>query len=303
MREKVLTFGEGKGLVGVLALPEAKSAAPGRRPPGIVLLNSGILHRTGASRIHVRLARRLAQAGYPSLRMDFSGIGDSLPRRDDLRFEESAPLEVVEAMNRMEALAGCETFVLFGLCSGADVAIQCAPRDRRVVGIVHLDAIAYRTAQWYLRHYGPRALRLGPWLRFVRRSARALVTRARRVEREAPDPEIQQVPTYVREFPPHAEFERTLVELASRRVQQLFVYTGGMQSRLNHRGQFERSFRRVDFQGTLRVEHWPEADHIFRSQTHQCRLIETVVGWLDERFPLQDRADRSVSLEASRATA
>jgi alpha/beta superfamily hydrolase len=274
----------------VLSLPEDNPQPGRRRPPGVVLLNSGILHRTGASRIHVALARRLAQAGYPSLRMDFSGIGDSQPRRDDLRFEESAPLEVREALDRMEALAGCEAFVLFGLCSGADVAIQVAPLDRRVTGIVHLDAVAYRTPQWYLRHYGPRAMRLGPWIRFAHRRVRALGVRSSEAAAETPDAEVQQIPTYVREFPPHAEFERMLAALAARRVQQLFLYTSGMESRINHPGQFARSFPRVDFGDTLRVEHWPDADHIFRGRHHQHRLFDTVVEWMGERFPLSDAA-------------
>ena len=58
---------------------------PGRAGPNaptMVILSSGILHRPGASRLYVQIARALAEDGFTSLRFDFSGIGDSAVRRD-----------------------------------------------------------------------------------------------------------------------------------------------------------------------------------------------------------------------------
>ena len=58
MREKVLRFGLERGLSGVLAEPDVNEAVEGA--PGVVLLNSGILHHVGPSRLYVRIARRFA---------------------------------------------------------------------------------------------------------------------------------------------------------------------------------------------------------------------------------------------------
>ena len=58
MRERALTFGPAN-LVGVLTQPDPAVANPGL--PAVVILNSGILHRAGASRLYVRIARRLAE--------------------------------------------------------------------------------------------------------------------------------------------------------------------------------------------------------------------------------------------------
>ena len=75
MTEQVLLFGTNRCLVGMLTEPE-KSQVPADLP-AFILFNAGLLHRVGPNRLHVTLARRLARRGFPVLRFDFSGIGDS----------------------------------------------------------------------------------------------------------------------------------------------------------------------------------------------------------------------------------
>lgn len=60
-REKAVRFGTTASLVGVLT--EAAGGADADRP-AFLFLNSGILHRVGSCRMHVRLARALSAAGY-----------------------------------------------------------------------------------------------------------------------------------------------------------------------------------------------------------------------------------------------
>ncbi len=95
MHERVVRFGPDKRLIGILTEPRAGS---GDRP-GTLLLNSGLVHRIGASRMHVHMARALVKEGMTSLRFDFSGIGDSEPRRDGLTFEQAAVQEIRDAMD------------------------------------------------------------------------------------------------------------------------------------------------------------------------------------------------------------
>ena len=73
MIERPLYFGERSNLLGVLTAP----AAPHPGSPAVILLNAGLLHRVGPNRLHVDVARRLAEAGFTSLRFDMSGVGDS----------------------------------------------------------------------------------------------------------------------------------------------------------------------------------------------------------------------------------
>jgi dienelactone hydrolase len=122
----------------VLTEPDAR--APARRTLAIVLLNAGLVHRVGPNRLYVTLARRLAEMGHPALRVDLSGIGDSPPRSDHLPFDQSSVEEAIAAMDLLAAACDSSRFVLAGICSGADVALLAAARDRRVVGVAAINA-------------------------------------------------------------------------------------------------------------------------------------------------------------------
>ena len=53
MKEKAILFGDGKGLLGILTEPQGSSA-----DLGVVILNSGLLHRMGPNRLHVKMNSR-----------------------------------------------------------------------------------------------------------------------------------------------------------------------------------------------------------------------------------------------------
>ena len=79
MSERVVEFGDGVQLSGVVTEPSGPA-----RSTGVLLLGAGLLHRVGPARLHVELARALAAAGLPVLRFDYSGIGESEVRADAL---------------------------------------------------------------------------------------------------------------------------------------------------------------------------------------------------------------------------
>jgi pimeloyl-ACP methyl ester carboxylesterase len=140
MREHAFLFGDGGGLVGVLTDPPGvvpSRGAGGRL--GAILLNAGVIHRVGPSRLYVHLARGLAEVGCVSARFDHSGIGDSPVRRDGSSFDESSRAEAREAMDAVQESRGIDRFVLIGLCSGAVTAFDTAGVDDRVVGVVMIN--------------------------------------------------------------------------------------------------------------------------------------------------------------------
>jgi pimeloyl-ACP methyl ester carboxylesterase len=141
MREEALLFGKTKSLVGIITDPPEAKRSNGL--PGIILLNAGIIHRVGPNRIHVKIARTLAPIGFVVLRFDFSGIGDSKVRDDNLPFEESAVRETQEAMDYLSATRGVERFYLIGLSSGAIVSYKTAGRDPRVLGATLINPASY----------------------------------------------------------------------------------------------------------------------------------------------------------------
>ena len=287
MREKAVKFGANRGLVGILAEP----LTPVAGKPAVVLLNSGILHHVGASRLYVQVARRLASLGHATLRFDFSGIGDSEARRDTLGAAESAVVETREAMDLLQGRkGGTDRFVLFGLCSGADMGFKTAGVDERVVGLVQLDPFAYRTRGYYVHHYGPKLVSVDAWRNFVSVRVnrwRAKREASRRTETVVPSEEVIEytAPEYRRIFPPREETQAKLQSLVDRQVQLLNVFSSGMPDHFNHAAQYRESFPGLDFRDQLQVEYIPGAEHTFTELRDQARILDIVGGWAQRVFP------------------
>lgn len=281
VRERAVRFGKSATLVGVQTLPVQPAGAPSL--PAALLLNSGILHHVGACRLHVQIARALARDGFPVLRFDHSGIGDSEPRRDALPFAQSAPLEVQEAMTFLTERHGAERFVLIGLCSGADMAFNVALIDERVDGIVQMDAYAYRTLMYYVHYYAPRMMRIGSWRAFMNRQVRALLASSKNEGSDTANDEFVS-PEYRRVFPPQQQVAEGLQSLVDRNVRLFNIFTGGQQQHFNHHGQYRRSFRSVDFRDLLRVEYMPTAAHTFTNLEHQKRVTGMIREWCGEHW-------------------
>lgn len=294
MSERAIRFGTSAPLAGVLSEPAADSGLP-----GVVLLNSGILHHAGASRIHVQLARALAAAGFPSLRFDFSGIGDSEVRRDTLPFRESAVAESRDAMDYLARMRGVDRFILIGLCSGADMGYHVSVADERVVGLAQLDAWAYRTRGWYVRHYGRRARSADAWKNVGRRVARRLRPATEPAEGSAAAADSTYIaPEYRRRLPPKADVVAGLRTLVERDVRLLYIFSGG-QENYNHHGQFRAAFGEVPFGDLLRVEYVPAADHTFTGLEHQRFVEDTTLDWSTRHFGTPSREEpRGATLAA-----
>jgi len=171
--ERPVFFGSRHRLFGILHRPSpdvARSersnlAAPRGDLPGIIMLNAGCVHRMGAHRLYVQLARRWARLGFSVLRLDLSGIGDS-PAADgceeNLTYPRDRLHDVEEAMAYLRVEASLNKFILIGLCSGADIAFQLGFKGSGIAGVVMMNprtfcvhdltmVDAHQHARWYQR--------------------------------------------------------------------------------------------------------------------------------------------------------
>jgi exosortase A-associated hydrolase 1 len=163
-------------LFGVMAEP----AAEPRRPIGVVVIVGGPQYRAGSHRQFVALARRLAGAGYPTLRFDLLGMGDSLVLDagggvNPIAHFESAATDIGAAIDALHAhqpaLRGC---VLWGLCDGASAALLHAAQqaDARVHGLVLLNpwvrTQASQAATRVRHYYLQRLLSASFWRKLLR---------------------------------------------------------------------------------------------------------------------------------------
>lgn len=276
VRERPVSIGD-PPLVGVLSEPT--EGADGARP-AFVLTNAGVLHRVGPSRINVLLARALAARGFVCLRFDFSGLGDSPHRPGPGTFDERSTGEMREVMDYLEGGRLADAFVPVGLCSGADVAFAAALEDPRVVGLVSLDGLAYRTWRFWVRRYGPRLLRGRSWWNlltgrtYVGPFLRRMLRLSGRDERRPKEAELLRRPV-----PPRAETAAAHQRLADRGVRMLQLFTGGLDEDYNYATQFTDCFRSVDFRGCLTLEFLPEADHVFTARAQRAALLDIVCAW------------------------
>jgi pimeloyl-ACP methyl ester carboxylesterase len=270
MIERVVTLGVQHTVVGILTEPE-----PGARRtdvPTVILLNAGLLPRIGPHRTYVTLARGLAAQGVSTLRLDLSGHGDSDNRADDLSYVAGAVSDTRLAMNHLAQTTGTTSFVLGGLCSGADNSFLTALEDDRVHGAILLDWYAYRTPGFYIRYLSDAVLRPSAWRTAFLRWVRVLI-RLRPVAGPAVmDP-------FARVHPPKKAVRYHFDLMLERGMRFLCIYTGGQYTLYNHAGQFGKMFGALDFRGLVRTEYFAGSDHTFTLVRDQERLVETVCGW------------------------
>lgn len=122
---------DGNELLGILELPETSATV------GIVVIVGGPQYRAGSHRQFVLLSRTLAEGGYPVLRFDQHGIGDSDGPLADFRDLDG---DIRAAIDRLQQdVPSVEKVVLWGLCDAASAAMMYAQRDDRVAGLVLLN--------------------------------------------------------------------------------------------------------------------------------------------------------------------
>ena len=113
LRVTPLDIGQDVGLFGVLTEPVSSA-----RDTAFILLNAGLVHRVGPYRMHVEIARALATAGFPTLRIDQSGKGDS-GKRIGTNGKESAIADVIDCVSALRNETDVHGVVIGGWCCGS----------------------------------------------------------------------------------------------------------------------------------------------------------------------------------------
>jgi uncharacterized protein len=167
------------------------------RPPtamegdtAIVILNQGPLDRSGAHRLSVNCARRWASHGFPVLRFDARGVGDS--EGDWSIPEDGAPIKLLyknieegawtldtrAAVDHVCATTSVRNVVLAGVCGGAVSALHAAADHPAVVGVIMvgmpvrpwgdigIDSIVASQVEQEAKGYVKKLGKLEAWRRF-----------------------------------------------------------------------------------------------------------------------------------------
>ena len=276
MKETACQFGPKENLFGILTQPEEGNAVHGA--PIAVVLNAGIVHRIGPFRLHVKLARQLAERGFTTLRMDLSGLGDSQARPGKIESTQSrAVLDVADALDYLTEQTGTDRFVVLGLCSGAFNAHQVAVQDSRIVGSVFLDGIVFRTVGFYIRHHVLRMFSFRFWRNFFKR----------RFFKTAPSNEAEGSSLAESEFfgedLDRDSVIKDLKGMLNRGVRMLFLYTDGYDD-ICGRTQFKEMYGLQPDDNALQVEYYPKSEHTFRLIENREAACNRVANWFEGQF-------------------
>lgn len=128
-------------LSGIVTRPQ--TADSGRT---VILLNAGAVGRIGPNRMHVTLARRLAARGDLALRLDLSGMGDSLAQAgcdENVVYSDHAVADVGVAVDWARKQGATEVVVI-GLCAGAYHAYRAALTGQAINQVVMINPLTFQ---------------------------------------------------------------------------------------------------------------------------------------------------------------
>jgi pimeloyl-ACP methyl ester carboxylesterase len=301
LRERIVRFGVGDALAGILSLPQAP--LPGA--PHVILINAGVVHRVGPNRLYVDIARRLAAAGVTVLRFDLSGLGDSEVIPTGATVAESAIKDVQAALDYLEQTREARHFVVGGLCAGADYSMMAAFAEPRIRGTLLIDPSVERTPRSILIHLSRRLSRpdtwaeilllkhpfwkkslhwlrrLVPWGLTARPGAGAATTNIERMQQRLESYES----LYTRE-----QVKQLLRQAIDRGVELYALFTGGVNHRYNYRNQLFDMMPGVDFRDRLNLQFMPDTDHCVSDAGSRQRMLQSIEEWIRRQVPARQSA-------------
>lgn len=275
--ERVALLGRDSSLVSIIT--RSAVASQGGDRPAIVILNTGIIHRVGHHRMYVTLSRMLASDGHTVVRFDFSGIGDSAPAKAPMPPLAACLEQIGDVIDSIARTYDITRFVLVGLCAGADHAILYSYNDARVVGLVLMDPTLPPTFRYYFHYVLQRLPHARNWRSvatgrsgLVRMLATHLARRLRAGENSA-ELTLQSL-----QFSPH--LARCYRTAARRSVNILAVFTS-VSARHTYPRQIIDAFPEVGGGGSLRLEYFPQSDHVFSPPQTRERLFSVIADWVE----------------------
>ncbi|MEP7049209.1 MAG: alpha/beta fold hydrolase [Pseudomonadota bacterium] len=285
LRERAVRFGPRQGLAGILSTPRDARL----NGPCVVIVNAGIVHHVGPNRLYVDLARTLASEGYSVLRFDLSGLGDSDAASGGASLSRAALSDISAALDFLEQTRGGTSFIMCGLCSGANHSMLTTFSDTRVVGALLIDPTVARSRRSRVLHLSRRFLHAATWGALITLRHPMLpraLSRQRRMAlaQASQDYAERQEITQVTAEQIRVAFEQVI----ARGVQLMLVFTGGVNHVYNYRDQLFDLMPGLDFRHQLRLEFMPETDHTISDNESRAKLLRAVGDWMARCFPVSE---------------
>ena len=280
----------GEDLSAIIAWPQAVQSAGAQAAAvscGVLIVVGGPQYRVGSHRQFLLLSRRLASAGYPTMRFDHRGMGDS---GGSMRSFEDLSTDIAAAIEAFQR--NCPTvqrIVLWGLCDAASAALLYveSSHDRRITGLALLNPWVrseVSLAQTHIKHYyGQRLLQGEFWRKLlsgrmeVMKALASLLDSARLARRSRTPGEASEKRGFQdrmaagwREFPG----ELLLILSGQDYTAKEFIEFSAADPAWSGLADAAK-VRRVDI---------ADADHTFSSRAQRALVEDATLAWLDKRL-------------------
>jgi pimeloyl-ACP methyl ester carboxylesterase len=280
-----------------------RAAGSAEADTAIVILNQGPLDRSGAHRLSIKYARRWATDGFPVLRFDARGVGDS--EGDWAIPEDGAPIKLLyknieegawtrdthAAVEHICATTSARNVILAGCCGGAVSALHAAAEHPAVVGVIMvgmpvrpwadigIDSIVASQVEHEAKGYVKKLGKLNAWRRFFSGASdyRVLWGIGSRYIREqmfgAPDDRLKAL---------NAAMLRSFRTVAGSGKRMLFVFPENDYLWVEFRDLFLPTF---DDRPPFDLQIIPGANHTFTEAVWQEQLFSILETWLQTLMP------------------
>ncbi|HKU15955.1 MAG TPA: hydrolase 1, exosortase A system-associated [Steroidobacteraceae bacterium] len=274
-------------MVGVL-----HPALQGAANVGVLVVVGGPQYRVGSHRQFVLMARQLAKAGFPVLRFDYRGMGDS---DGEVRTFEGCGEDIRAALEAFQsAIPTLKGVVVWGLCDAASAALMHVTQDSRVLGIVLVNpwvrTVAGEARAYVQHYYGQRLLQASFWrkllsgkldvMRSVRDFVRALgESRGAGAAARAPISFIERMRRGL------TAFARPVLVLISERDLTAAEFTTLCTG--------SDAWRQAMGRSSVQLVRLAGADHTFSSRSSLDEATSHCIAWLTARIVMQEQTTTS----------
>lgn len=270
-------------LIGILHKPQHY------KKTGIIIVPAGgPQYRVGCARQIILWSRRLAREGYPVLRFDYRGFGDSAGQFNGF---ENIDDDIAAAIEKLRAeMEDVDSIVLWGECNAASSIMMYAWREQHIKALIMQNPWVRNEitqARTYIKHYYLiRIMQKSFWLKLAKfqfnplKSLAGLLSLWRYAKGKA-----EQQKSNEDNFENLVNFQDKMREGLARFNGKILLFMSGY-------SMIGKEFDEL----VLGSEHWqtvldqkdlaridePDADHTFSRVQDREKLINNAVQWLDK---------------------
>lgn len=273
----------GSPQVGILHKPE-KSKTTGI----VVVVAGGPQYRVGCARQLILWSRRLAESGYPVLRFDYRGFGDS---GGEFKGFEHIDDDIRSAIDHLqEQIPSVDEIVLWAECNAASAVMMYAWRDTRVKRLimqnpwVRSEATQART---YIKHYYVmRIMQKSFWLKLATFRFNPLTALSSLLDLWRTSMQAEQNSNRIkdRDFDELETYQEKMREGLARFNGKVLLFMSGysligkeFDELVNLSERWQAILNNLDL---TRIDE-PDADHTFSRVVDREKLIDNALRWLN----------------------